>query len=121
DALDLEVDNSDAIGYSALEYEHILWALRAIPFPAPQVVFLDYGAGKGRVLAAAAAQPFQKVQRNSGGRDRPPALLRGVYLLRYSRNSIAGGFYAPYILGIAEYHVLFMRSPLSNGQPSPGS
>jgi SAM-dependent methyltransferase len=32
-----------------------------IPFPAPDVVFVDYGAGKGRVLAAAATHPFQKV------------------------------------------------------------
>ncbi len=47
--------------YSALEYEYLLWALPAIPFPADEVVFVDYGAGKGRALAAAAAQPFRKV------------------------------------------------------------
>jgi hypothetical protein len=58
---DLGVENTDAMGYSALEYPHILWALQTIPFPPADVVFVDYGAGKGRVLAAAAAHPFQKV------------------------------------------------------------
>jgi SAM-dependent methyltransferase len=48
-------------GYSALEYEYLLWALPAIPFPAEEVVFVDYGAGKGRAVAAAAARPFRKV------------------------------------------------------------
>ena len=60
-AEDLGVANRDSIGYSALEYEYLLWALPAIPFPAAEVVFVDYGAGKGRALAAAAAQPFRKV------------------------------------------------------------
>jgi SAM-dependent methyltransferase len=55
------VENSDSAGYSALEYEYLLWALPAIPFPADEVVFVDYGAGKGRALAAAAARPFRKV------------------------------------------------------------
>src|SRR5258706_15493691 len=58
---DLGVENPDAMGYSALEYPHILWALQAIPFPSADVVFVDFGAGKGRALAAAAAPPFQKV------------------------------------------------------------
>jgi SAM-dependent methyltransferase len=58
---DLGVENPDAMGYSALEYQHIFWALQTIPFPAPDVVFVDYGAGKGRVLAVAAARRFQKV------------------------------------------------------------
>ena len=57
----LGVENPDAMGYSALEYPHILWALQTIPFPASDVVFVDYGAGKGRVLAAAATRPFRKV------------------------------------------------------------
>ncbi len=60
-AEDLGVENRDAVGYKALEYEYLLWALPAIPFPAEDVVFVDYGAGKGRALAAAAAQPFRKV------------------------------------------------------------
>jgi len=58
---DLGVENADAMGYSALEYPHIFWALKVIPIPPADVVFVDYGAGKGRVLAAAAAHPFQKV------------------------------------------------------------
>ena len=61
DSHDLGVENTDAMGYSALEYPHILWALQTIPFPAADVVFVDWGAGKGRVLAAAATHPFQKV------------------------------------------------------------
>jgi len=59
--VDLGVENRDAIGYSALEYEYLLWALPAIPFAPDKVVFVDYGAGKGRALAAAAMHPFQKV------------------------------------------------------------
>jgi hypothetical protein len=58
---DLGVESADAIGYSALEYTHIFWALQMIPFPPADVVFVDYGAGKGRVLATAAAHRFQKV------------------------------------------------------------
>jgi hypothetical protein len=49
------------MGYSALEYPHLLSALQAIPFPPTDVVLVDYGAGKGRALAAAATRPFQKV------------------------------------------------------------
>jgi len=58
---DLGVENRDAVGYSALEYEYLLWALPAIPFAPGDVVFVDYGAGKGRALAAAAMHPFRKV------------------------------------------------------------
>ena len=58
---DLGIENRDAVGYSALEYEYLLWALPAIPFAPDHVVFVDYGAGKGRALAAAAIQPFRKV------------------------------------------------------------
>ena len=61
EAEDLGVENRDSVGYSALEYEYLLWALPAIPFPSEEVVFVDYGAGKGRALAAAAAQPFRRV------------------------------------------------------------
>jgi len=60
-APELGAGNTDAVGYSALEYEYLLWALPAIPFAPDQVVFVDYGAGKGRALAAAAAHPFRKV------------------------------------------------------------
>jgi SAM-dependent methyltransferase len=58
---ELGIDNPDSMAYSALGYEYIFWALPTIPFPPSEVVFLDYGSGKGRVLAAAAALPFRKV------------------------------------------------------------
>lgn len=61
EAEDLGVANRDSVGYCALEYEYLLWALPAIPFRSEEVVFVDYGAGKGRALAAAAAQPFRRV------------------------------------------------------------
>ena len=60
-APELGVANADAVGYCALEYEYLLWALPEIPFPAEEVVFVDYGAGKGRALAAAAVRPFRRV------------------------------------------------------------
>jgi SAM-dependent methyltransferase len=55
------VTQADAMAYSALEYSHLLKALPAIPFPPEEVVFLDYGCGMGRALAAAARHPFRKV------------------------------------------------------------
>lgn len=58
---ELGIENPDAVGYSALEYEYLLWALPAIPFRPGEVVFVDYRAGKGRALAAAAMHPFRKV------------------------------------------------------------
>ncbi len=91
---DLGVQNADAIGYSALEYTHIIWALRTIPFLPGDVVFVDYGAGKGRVLAVAATHPFQKVigveisdalaeiaRRNLGFMKRRRAAVIDVYSL----------------------------------------
>lgn len=47
--------------YGAIGYEHIFWALDRIPFPAGQVELVDYGAGKGRALAAAAMRPYRSV------------------------------------------------------------
>jgi SAM-dependent methyltransferase len=58
---ELGIDNPDSKAHSALGYEFISWALKAIPFRTEDVVFLDYGCGKGRVLAAAATWPFRKV------------------------------------------------------------
>jgi 16S rRNA G966 N2-methylase RsmD len=58
---ELGIQNPDARAYGALGYEHLGRALLEIPLPNSQVVFLDYGAGKGRALVCAAAQPFQKV------------------------------------------------------------
>ena len=58
---ELGIQNPDAQAYAALGYEHLRRALPEIPFPDSQVVFLDYGAGKGRALVCAAARPFRKV------------------------------------------------------------
>jgi SAM-dependent methyltransferase len=58
---ELGIENPDASAYGALGYEHLTRALPEIPFPDSQVVFLDYGAGKGRALVYAAARPFRKV------------------------------------------------------------
>jgi SAM-dependent methyltransferase len=58
---DLGIASADSMAYTALGYEYIFWALRAIPFPAAEVVLLDYGSGKGRVLAAAATRGFARV------------------------------------------------------------
>jgi len=58
---DLGIESPDSMAHSPLGYEYIFWALRAIPVPAADVVFLDYGSGKGRVLVAAATFPFRKV------------------------------------------------------------
>jgi hypothetical protein len=63
-APELGAGNTDAVGYSALEYEYLLWALPAIPFSADEVVFVDYGAGKGRVLAA--GELVEAARRNLG-------------------------------------------------------
>jgi SAM-dependent methyltransferase len=58
---ELGIGNPDAMAHSPLGYEYIEWGLATIPFPPAEVVFLDYGAGKGRALIAAAARPFHKV------------------------------------------------------------
>src|SRR5437763_817462 len=55
------VTHPDAMAYSGLEYSHLRDAFRDIPLPPGQVVFVDYGAGKGRALAAAATRPYRKV------------------------------------------------------------
>ena len=61
DARALGIENPDSMDHSPLGYDYVFWALRTIPFPAREVVFLDYGSGKGRVLVAAASLPFRKV------------------------------------------------------------
>jgi 16S rRNA G966 N2-methylase RsmD len=58
---ELGIQNPDARAYAALGYEHLGRAFPEIPFPDSHVVFLDYGAGKGRALVCAAARPFRKV------------------------------------------------------------
>jgi len=83
--LGLGVENPDATGYSALEYEYLLWALPAIPFPSEDVVFLDYGAGKGRALAAAATYPFRKVIGVEISEDLAAIARRNIASMRHRR------------------------------------
>lgn len=59
--IELGFPNPDSSDYAALGYEHILPALAAIPFSPGDVVFFDYGAGKGRPMVCAAAFPYRKV------------------------------------------------------------
>lgn len=47
--------------YEPLEYESIYRALGTVSFQAGPQVLLDYGAGMGRVLAAATRYPFQRL------------------------------------------------------------
>lgn len=58
---DLGLENPDAMGYSALEYQYLKWVFPLIPFDPTEVVFVDYGAGKGRALAVASTHPFREV------------------------------------------------------------
>ncbi len=57
----LGIASPDAKPYGAIGYQHIFWALKRVPFPADQVVFVDCGCGKGRAVAAAATYPFKRV------------------------------------------------------------
>src|SRR5262245_48343466 len=58
---ELGVVSPDALPYGPIGYQHIFWAFRKIPFPAEEVVFMDYGCGKGRAVIAAASMPFKRV------------------------------------------------------------
>ncbi|MEQ1946709.1 MAG: class I SAM-dependent methyltransferase [Bryobacteraceae bacterium] len=58
---ELGLPSPDSNDYAALGYEYIFPALSAIPFPPGDVVFFDYGAGKGRPMVCAASRPFRKV------------------------------------------------------------
>jgi len=42
-------------------YQHIYAVLKKIPIPSCQVVFLDYGTGKGRAVVTAATFPYKRV------------------------------------------------------------
>ena len=58
---DLDYQHPDTKPYGPIGYEHLSWALSKIPFPANQVEFVDFGAGKGRVLVYAGMRPFRSV------------------------------------------------------------
>lgn len=58
---DLGIDREESVEYTPIGYSAVYRALRCVPIPAPKISFLDYGSGKGRVIAAAATYPFKKV------------------------------------------------------------
>lgn len=47
--------------YEATDYRAIMAGLRVVTTLQRDVVFLDYGCGKGRTLAVAATQPFRRI------------------------------------------------------------
>ena len=46
---------------SPIGYEHVFWALDRIPFPPTEVEMMDFGAGLGRAVLAAATRPYRRV------------------------------------------------------------
>lgn len=59
--VDIGIDREDSVEYTPIGYSAIHHALKYIPIPAANVSFLDFGSGKGRVIAVAATHPFRKV------------------------------------------------------------
>jgi 16S rRNA G966 N2-methylase RsmD len=57
----LGINRMDSHDYLPIAYYAIYSILRKIPLPKWKGVFLDYGAGKGRAVVAAAQFPFKKV------------------------------------------------------------
>jgi len=49
------------VPYDPTEPKYIRWAFRQLPINPADYSFVDFGSGKGRVLAAAAAHPFLQV------------------------------------------------------------
>ena len=49
------------VGYEASDYSLIVRALREVQPRSSDIVFLDYGCGKGRTIILAAMQPFRRV------------------------------------------------------------
>jgi 16S rRNA G966 N2-methylase RsmD len=58
---DLDYESPDGKPYAPIGYEHVFWALNQIPIPAQDVELVDFGAGKGRAIIAAAMKPFRSV------------------------------------------------------------
>ena len=54
-------DDPTSIGYDPLDYRSLAKALRHADLTQPTGTFLDYGCGKGRVLARASLLPFQRI------------------------------------------------------------
>jgi len=70
DQTKLDYRFDDGKPYGPIGYEHVFWALDQIPFPEPQVELIDYGAGRGRAVVAAATRPYRRVT----GVEMSPAL-----------------------------------------------
>ncbi len=63
DCIPREMLSSDpaSIGYDPVGYRHLAAAFRHIKRNDPMGTFLDYGCGKGRVVARAALLPFDRI------------------------------------------------------------
>ena len=61
DSSQMQEHRTDAKEYFPIGYEHVFWALSRIPFPEQEIVFVDFGAGRGRAVAAAASRRFKRV------------------------------------------------------------
>lgn len=53
--------NPECLDYVPLGYGAIFSLLKRMPEPTQESVFLDYGAGKGRVISVAATFPYKRV------------------------------------------------------------
>lgn len=58
---ELGIDREDSVEYTPIGYSAIHHALKRIPISATNISFLDFGSGKGRVIAVAATHPYRKV------------------------------------------------------------
>jgi SAM-dependent methyltransferase len=54
-------DDPASIGYDPIGYRQLSVALKHADLSTPTGTFLDYGCGKGRVLARASVLPFEKI------------------------------------------------------------
>jgi len=54
-------NRSTGVHYLPTPWRVLDWVHAALPAPAPDTTFIDYGCGKGRVVLSAAARPYQRV------------------------------------------------------------
>lgn len=57
----LGIHNTDSVQYSPVPYSSLKLALRGVPATPGGDTFVDFGAGKGRVVILAATLPFRRV------------------------------------------------------------
>ncbi|MHB8534206.1 MAG: methyltransferase domain-containing protein [Sulfuricaulis sp.] len=58
---DIGINRVESVEYTPTGYFAIYRALKIVPIPAASISFLDFGSGKGRVIAIAATFPYKKV------------------------------------------------------------